>query len=98
MWLTALLHILPKSHTVMEDFCDGHRVTGSLAARSRGHWQFLVTDCDPGLVTDCDPGRSSKYGAYWSDHPLRSVRVVSTRGRGENLDWTGPDRAEPTGQ
>ena len=27
-----------RSHV---DFCDGHRVTGSLAARSRGHWQFL---------------------------------------------------------
>ena len=41
-------------------FCDGHRITGSLAAQSHSFW----------TVTNCDPGRSSKYGAYWSDHPL----------------------------
>ena len=22
------------------------------------------------IVTGCDPGCSSKYGVYWSDHPL----------------------------
>ena len=62
-----------KHHTAMVDFCDGHRVTGSLAAQSRGHRQFWT-------VTNCDPGRSSKYGAYWSDHPLpwfHSLDVVS---------------------
>ena len=32
--------ILQKSHAVTEDFCHGHWVTGSLAAWSRGHWQF----------------------------------------------------------
>ena len=39
--LTVLLCILPKSHAVTVNFCDGHRVTGSLDARSRGHRQFL---------------------------------------------------------
>ena len=33
--------ILPNSHAVTVDFCDGHRVTDSLAAWSHGHWQFL---------------------------------------------------------
>jgi len=28
-------------------------------------------------VTDCDPGYSSKYSAYWSDHPLVNIVYVS---------------------
>ena len=43
--------------------------------RSQGHRQFssAVTRYVTGsfwTVTNCDPGRSSKYAAYWSDHPL----------------------------
>ena len=64
--VSVAYHISPyfyKSHTVMEGFCYGHWVTGSLA---RGH---TVTNSF-WMVTDFVPGHSSKYGTYWSDHPL----------------------------
>jgi len=54
-------------------FCHGHRVAGSLAVWSRGHRQFLK-----GQIKDCDPGCSSKYGAYWSDHPLKINTTITT--------------------
>ena len=41
----------------MVDFCDGHRVSGSLAAQSQA-------------VFGRSQAVSSKYGTYCSDHPL----------------------------
>ena len=40
--------------------------TGSPAVLQHGH---TVTGSF-WMVTGCDNGHSSKYGAYWSDHPL----------------------------
>ena len=72
VWLIIFLHATKK---VMVNFRHGHRVTGSQTVFntvwSRGHGQFLDS-------------HSSKYSAYWSDHPL----TCNSRPYMDMLYWT----------
>ena len=64
----GLLYYSIKSQAVTVDFCNGHRVTGSLAARSQAvfGWSQAVTPVTALL----------KYNAYWCDHPLWLVGIT----------------------